>query len=395
VTGTDASDRSPMTEEDPDYRDKPSKAKARWNMAAVKAVSAGAIKGKPDLERASHSSEDSHDMAFDGPEKMRAPSPKKKKKRVPEPKPEPEPEVDPLEDLPTDRTPMKKLIKRMKDDDPSLTVLKLDGRKKIKPDDWEAFFESIEENTTLTHLSVSRCDLTDELAVGLVLALVENETLLSLKVMMSKRITDDTAKGFVKVFEQSNKSLKKLDLTKTKVTKKSLNRLNEILEERDEKKIREKLQEERQAKIQSMLKATASEEATEPSEDESDTEMDMMSGRSSLKSGKSGKSKKKGRRAKKNETSPQRSSRAGAKKGRAKSGRQQLAKSVTAAQMAQLGGDIVNVGADAQKLKDKRRLKGECETCGQKCFNKTMFKTTPISIPHLVHEGKCLKCNPM
>ena len=242
-------------------------------MAAVKVVTAKAMKEKPDPERSSLSSEDSHDMAFDGP--MGAPSPKKKKKRVPEP--EPEPEVDPLDDIPTDRTPMKKLIKRMKDDDPSLTVLKLDGRKKIKPDDWEAFFESIEENTTLTHLSVSRCDLTDEIAVALVLALVENETLLSLKVMMNKRITEDTAKGFVKVLEQSNKALKKLDLTKTKVTKKSLKRLDEILEERDEKKIKEKLQEERQKKIQSMLNAAASEEVTAPSEDESDSEMDMMS----------------------------------------------------------------------------------------------------------------------
>ena len=124
--------------------------------------------------------------------------------------------------------------------------------------------------------------------------------------------------------------------------------------------------------------------------------MKRFRGRSSLKSGKSAKSgkskKKKGRQVKGNETSPQRGARAS---GARKSGKQQLAKSVTAAQMAQLGGDIVNVGADAQKLKDKRRLRGECETCGQKCFNKTMFKTTPITIPHLVLEGKCLKCNPM
>ena len=260
------------------------------------------------------------------------------------------------------------------------------------------FFVGRRDVPSLTHLSVSRCDLTDEMAVGLVLALVENETLVSLKVVMNKRITDDTAKGFVKVFTQSNKTLKKLDLTKTKVSKKSLKDLDKILEERDEKKIVAKLQAERQAKIQSMLKAASSEKAAAASDDESEPEMDIMSGRSSLKSGKSGKSKKnkKGRGAKVNEASPpRRGARAGAGKNRAASGRQQFAKSVTAAQMAQLGGDIVNVGADAQKLKEKRKLKGECETCGQKCFNKTMFKSTPITIPHLVHEGKCLKCNPM
>ena len=44
---------------------------------------------------------------------------------------------NPIEHIPTDRTPMKKIIRKLSEDDPSLTVLKLDGRKKIKPEDWE------------------------------------------------------------------------------------------------------------------------------------------------------------------------------------------------------------------------------------------------------------------
>jgi len=69
--------------------------------------------------------------------------------------------------------------------------------------------------------------------------------------------------------------------------------------------------------------------------------------------------------------------------------------SVTAQQMVQLGGDIANVGADAVKLKQQRKLRGECEVCGQRCFTKTMFKTTPLTIPNAVLEGRCLKCNPL
>ncbi|EJK50033.1 hypothetical protein THAOC_31037 [Thalassiosira oceanica] len=56
---------------------------------------------------------------------------------------------------------------------------------------------------------------------------------------------------------ESSRALKKLDLAKNEVTKKSLKSLDEILEDRDEKKITEMLQEERQ---KNMLKAAASEE---------------------------------------------------------------------------------------------------------------------------------------
>jgi len=200
------------------------------------------------------------------------------------------------------------------------------------------------------------------MAVGLVLALVENETLVSLKVVMNKRITDDTAKGFVKVFTQSNKTLKKLDLTKTKVSKKSLKDLDKILEERDEKKIVAKLQAERQAKIQSMLKAASSEKAASASDDENEPEMDIMSGRSSLKSSKSGKSKKnkKGRGAKVSEASPpRRGARAGAGKNRAASGRQQFAKSVTAAQI-----DGAARRGHRERRGGRAKAEGEAETEG-------------------------------
>ena len=59
--------------------------------------------------------------------------------------------------------------------------------------------------------------------------------------------------------------------------------------------------------------------------------------------------------------------------------------------MATLGGDIVtDVGADAKTLREQRKMRGECEGCGQKCFEKQIFKLTPLTIPQLVFEGHCL-----
>ena len=70
--------------------------------------------------------------------------------------------------------------------------------------------------------------------------------------------------------------------------------------------------------------------------------------------------------------------------------------SLTTRQMATFGGDIVTgVGADAKTLREQRKMRGECEDCGQKCFEKRILKSTPLTIPQLVFEGRCLKCRPM
>lgn len=316
---------------------------------------------------------------------------------------------NPLDDIPTDRTPIKRLIKMLNDDEPSLTVLKLDGRKKIKPEDWESLFEALEENTTITHLSISRCDIEDSMAVSLVLALVENETIVELRLNSNKGITDDTGKGFIKVLRQSNSTLKKLELLRCKVTKKSTNELNKILQERDDQKKKDKMQAEREAKIKALLAFSASDAVAVPDvvEDEADAAMSVASSSpsktSSKRSGKKGGKKKKGAdRLADSKTSLMSSGRAGSRaRGNARAGRggsmrtSTMRASMTAAQMAQLGGDIANVGADASKIKDQRKMRGECEVCGQKCFNKTMFKSTPITVPGAVYEGRCLKCNPM
>ena len=310
------------------------------------------------------------------------------------------------EELQTDRTPMKKLVKMMENNDPLLDVLKLDGRKKIKPEDWESFFQSLENNTSLTHLSISRCELSDDAAVNLVLALVENETLIVLKLSSNKGLTDDTGKGFIKVLTQSNKTLKKLDLSKSKVSKKALDKIRGIMEKRDDQKKINRAQDLRQSKIIDLLSFSAGDNVAAKRMSELLADSDDEGNDASVHSGKSGKSGKSGRRQSVR-SGPGRGSLRGSQHG---SGRQlgsmrssqiggrgrggaALRSSITARNMAQLGGDSLT--GDSKKIKEQRKMKGEFEDCGQRCFVKTMFKSTPITIPNAVYEGRCLKCNPM
>jgi hypothetical protein len=95
-----------------------------------------------------------------------------------------------LENAEVNKTPIKTLIRKLEKNDPNTIVLRLDGRGKIKEGDWKTFFEALENNTTLTHLSLARCGLTDDLVVGLILALVENLTLTTLHLMSNKDITE-------------------------------------------------------------------------------------------------------------------------------------------------------------------------------------------------------------
>jgi len=65
--------------------------------------------------------------------------------------------------------------------------------------------------------------------------------------------------------------------------------------------------------------------------------------------------------------------------------------------MEQLGSDFSATGSVMSKsqLEDLREKRGECKSCGQKCFNKKLFKKIPISIHGRVLNGRCLNCNPL
>lgn len=47
------------------------------------------------------------------------------------------------------------------------------------------------------------------------------------------------------------------------------------------------------------------------------------------------------------------------------------------------------------QLEDQRRKRGECVTCGRKCFQKKLFKTIPITDHGRVLNGRCLNCHPI
>jgi hypothetical protein len=47
------------------------------------------------------------------------------------------------------------------------------------------------------------------------------------------------------------------------------------------------------------------------------------------------------------------------------------------------------------ELEELRKKRGECKTCGRKCFKKKLFKMIPIDEPGTVQNGRCLICHPI
>eukprot|EP00566_Odontella_aurita_P031006 CAMPEP_0113563630 /NCGR_PEP_ID=MMETSP0015_2-20120614/21174_1 /TAXON_ID=2838 /ORGANISM="Odontella" /LENGTH=62 /DNA_ID=CAMNT_0000465629 /DNA_START=589 /DNA_END=773 /DNA_ORIENTATION=+ /assembly_acc=CAM_ASM_000160 len=48
-----------------------------------------------------------------------------------------------------------------------------------------------------------------------------------------------------------------------------------------------------------------------------------------------------------------------------------------------------------RELEEQRRKRGECLTCGRKCFQKKLFKMVPMTDHGKVLEGRCLNCKPL
>mmetsp|Transcript_27263 Transcript_27263/g.62942 ORF Transcript_27263/g.62942 Transcript_27263/m.62942 type:complete len:1242 (+) Transcript_27263:167-3892(+) len=65
--------------------------------------------------------------------------------------------------------------------------------------------------------------------------------------------------------------------------------------------------------------------------------------------------------------------------------------------MDRLGTDFHATGSvmTPAQLKEYRLKRGECVTCGRKCFQKKLFKMTPITEHGKVLKGRCLNCNPL
>jgi len=144
--------------------------------------------------------------------------------------------------------PMSVFIQQLKSNDPSLITLILDGRKSVSSDEWTDLFDALEGNAHLTHLSLVNCGLTDETTVPLVLALVENETLISLDLSKNRDLTNGTGKSLHKVLKQSNPVLKKVNMDGTAISSKTSAKIMDVLADRDDTLKLAKVQAARQKK---------------------------------------------------------------------------------------------------------------------------------------------------
>ena len=335
------------------------------------------------------------------------------------------------------KTPISEFTRKLKLDDPGLTTIILDGRKDVSDDEWVDFFDSLEDNTHLTHLSVADCGLDDDVTTPLILALVENETLSSINLSRNRKLTNGTGKSLIKILKQSNPVLKKVNLSETTISSATVAKVQEILDDRDDTKKLEKIQAARQQKIRELLAFSASDDVNPTSERLSQRLLDIEKehandvGRehaTSMNSHSTGSSvsepSKYGK--KQSGSSVGDTSKHGKNKPRSTLTRTNSGRSVgsnvsdrlsdskhgshsrsstptnhwksavratnTARAMANMGGDITNVGKSIAEVKHQREMRGECVECGQKCFNKTLFKTIPLNIPDKVMEGRCLLC---
>ncbi|KAL7456322.1 hypothetical protein ACHAWC_007835 [Mediolabrus comicus] len=273
---------------------------------------------------------------------------------------------------------------------------------------WERLFDSIEENKYLTKLSVVDCGLNDATVCALVLALVENETLISIDLSHNEELTDETGLGLLKVIKQGNAFVKKINIEGTSISPEVVEKMQDILCERDDSLKLARMQKAREAKIKALLSVTASDQiraSREPtrrlsSKDDSDDEEEDDEGtripttkKGSQRSLYSTESKKSGQSSEsgdsglsiRNTTVPKVSPTSNKLKAAVRA-------NMATRQMANLGGDMAHVGKSVSQQIELRKQRGECVHCGQKCFTKTMFKTIPLTIPNKVEEGRCLRC---
>jgi hypothetical protein len=60
-------------------------------------------------------------------------------------------------------------------------------------------------------------------------------------------------------------------------------------------------------------------------------------------------------------------------------------------------GEMSNTGAvlSNTEMRELRLKRGECATCGERCFKKSLFKQTPITVHGRILKGRCLNCKPL
>lgn len=300
------------------------------------------------------------------------------------------------------------IIEHLRLNNPALKTLILD-RRRFDDASWEKLFDSIEENEHLSMLSVVDCGLNDYTVSALVLALVENETLISIDLSQNEELTDETSLGMLKVIKQGNAFVKRINIEGTSISPEVAEKIQDILCERDDSLKLAKIQKEREAKIKALLSVTASDQVRHnrqptrrlSSRDDSDDDEEDDGGaripttakKGSQRSFYSTESKKSGQSSESGDSGLSRRRVTTVPKGNPSNKLKAAVRANMATrQMANLGGDMAHVGKSVSQQIELRKQRGECVHCGQKCFTKTMFKTIPLTIPNKVQEGRCLRC---
>jgi hypothetical protein len=222
--------------------------------------------------------------------------------------------------------------------------------------------------------------------------------MVTLPCLYHQGLTDETGKGLLNVLKV-NTTLKVVNASRTKFSKQVVEELETQLDQR--KKRRASIQDECENKIKKLLSFSVSDKVKMDQEASNVEEEKGLNGISSKSKTDNDSSKKSSIRTSQSTESMNlrastnlRANRTRRRSSVGDSNRNSVCRaSITAKNMAQLGGDnIMNVGVDMSKLREQRKFRGECESCGQKCFTKTLFKTTPLTVPNLVDGGRCLRC---
>jgi hypothetical protein len=127
--------------------------------------------------------------------------------------------------------PFFRALQQIQLNDPNLEVLELDGQDEISKKHWKKFFQCLEKNNKLKHLSLQDCGLIDEMLVPLALSLIDNETILSINLANNYELSDDSGKILVKVLT-SNQVLNELDLSNTSISPELQSEIDAILMKR-------------------------------------------------------------------------------------------------------------------------------------------------------------------
>ena len=286
---------------------------------------------------------------------------------------------------------------------PSLRVMMLDGRREVSNEDWTAFFDSMERNTHLTHLSVANCGLDNDVCLHLILALVENETLSSLNLSNNSKLTDASGKLLLKVLQESNSTLTQVNIDGTKISSKMSRKIQSILDLQIKIERRRKVEDRLASSKKNRARPSSSRQCVKLEREEDTRSTTSKSTRSTSSASLSDRGMNKTKLQQHLDPSESfcSSSSLDSSSKSASSNHRMHSKSRLAAQAsrrrldaAQAMANFGNLepGKNFDEVRKTREARGECPGCGQRCFRKTLFKSVTLMILNKVHEGKCLKC---